>query len=240
MNIITTKGYIIHQRPYKETSLLISLLTDNFKFNAVLKAARSKKSLVDMFRPLEFSYKNANKDLFTIYNYQLASGGFILEGLASICGLYINELIYKLLGNNELDHIFNSYETCLDLLSKSQREFKDDKAAASIKIQKALRFFEWDLLEELGVHYSLDADCVNGEPIVESRLYYFIPDQGFSVADLAQNPSAIKPSLKGTSIINFHNKIIDAADLFFWKKFFRYQINSLLNGKTLESYKLLK
>jgi len=160
-------AYILHTRPYKETSALVDLFTPQGRVRAILRGARSKKgSLARPFILLDIELKGRS-ELKTLA--QLESGGqfYFLQGKRLFCALYLNELLMRMLPLVDAQPIvFQHYELTLQAL------------AADHAIEPLLRTFEWRLLEQLGYGFSLIQD-IKGMPIDARYWYALQPDAGF-------------------------------------------------------------
>ena len=90
----------------------------------------------------------------------------LLTGEALFSGLYLNELLIRLLPA-EVPHpeIFEHYALTLQALAQGRA------------LEPLLRAFEWRLLDELGYGFALDRDRLD-QPIAAERLYRLQPDAG--------------------------------------------------------------
>lgn len=160
-------AYILHTRPYKETSALVDLFTPEGRVRAVLRSARSKKgSLARPFVLLDVELKGRS-ELKTLA--QLESGGqfYLLQGERLFCALYLNELLMRMLPLADAQPVvFQHYEITLQALAQEHA------------LEPLLRTFEWRLLEQLGYGFSLTHDIQ--EMPIDMRYWYALqPDAGF-------------------------------------------------------------
>jgi DNA repair protein RecO (recombination protein O) len=166
-------AYVLHSRSYKESSSLVDLLTPQGRTRAVLRGARGKAgSLVRPFIPLELELRGRS-ELKTVARLEAAGTPNMLSGDALFSGLYLNELLIRLLPAEDAHPLlFEHYAATLPLLAASQ------------PLEPLLRAFEWLLLGELGYGFSL-AEDLTGQPIEAQRLYRLIADAGLErVAEL--------------------------------------------------------
>lgn len=142
--------YVLHSRPYKETSALVDFFTPLGRLRAVLRGARGKAgALARPFVPLEAEWRGRG-ELKTVARLESAGVPNLLNGQALFSGLYLNELLIRLLpAEDPQPEIFAHYAATLPLL------------AAGRPIEPLLRAFEWRLLEQLGYGFALDVD-ING------------------------------------------------------------------------------
>ncbi|QXH55573.1 DNA repair protein RecO [Pseudomonas maumuensis] len=167
-------AYVLHSRAYKETSALVDFLTPQGKVRAVLRRARGKGgSLVRPFVPLEVELRGRG-ELKNVGRLDAVGIAAWLHGDALFSGLYLNELLMRLLPA-EAPHpaLFEHYTLTLQALA-------DGRA-----LEPLLRSFEWRLLDELGYAFALDHD-VNDLPVVAEGLYRLQVDAGLERVELFQ------------------------------------------------------
>jgi len=166
-------AYILHSRPYKETSALVDFFTAEGRVRAVLRAARGRVgSLARPFLPLDLELRGRS-ELRSVQRLESAGIPLLLSGQALYCGLYLNELLMRLLAPEDAQPaLFDTYAQSLAAL------------AAGRPLEPVLRAFEWRLLDELGYGFALDSD-LDGQPIDPQQRYRWLPDAGFqAVAQL--------------------------------------------------------
>ena len=162
-------AYVLHSRAYKESSSLVDLLTPHGRIRAVLRGARGKAgSLVRPFIPLEMELRGRG-ELKTVARLEAAGIPNMLSGDALFSGLYLNELLIRLLPAEDAHPaLFEHYAATLPLLAAHQ------------PLEPLLRAFEWRLLEELGYGFSLAEDLA-GQPVEAQLFYRLVPDAGLEV-----------------------------------------------------------
>lgn len=163
------RGYVLHHRPYRESSVLVNLLVDGIgRVDAVARTGsgkRSIKSILQPFQPLIFDFvgKSGLKNLSQI---EAAAPAVPLTGHSLFAGMYINELLVRLLtAEHNADALFLIYHRALVGL-------------AAHFCQSQLRYIELALLRELGFMPSLLRDT-QGEPFVLEHYYQLVPELGF-------------------------------------------------------------
>ncbi len=177
---ISHKAYVLHTRPYQESSLLVELLTIDGRISAIAKGAKRPKSsfrgILQPFIPLLTSLvgRNELKTLThaeVVYNPGLPrcarnDGGF-LQGEYLFAGFYVNELLVRLLlKESPCDFLFQAYEKILQDL-RDQRD-----------LWVCLRLFEKSLLKALGYELNLTHDVHTGEVILPDANYIYLLEQG--------------------------------------------------------------
>ncbi len=178
-------AYVLHRRPFQDTSLLVDFFTQNHGIiTAVCRGARKnkKKQPLEGFNPFWIEYDGRHQ-LATLYQYEPAQNSEInplnqlnspinLIGNQLYCGLYLNELLIKLLGRHDpYPELYLAYQTTLNQLQ-----------LASQSIEKALRHFELYLLNEIGYGIPLEKTEDTHDAIQENAIYYYNPQLGFSEA----------------------------------------------------------
>jgi len=167
-------AYVLHSRAYKETSALVDFLTPQGRVRAVLRRARGKGgSLLRPFAPLEVELRGRG-ELKNVGRLETLGIAAWLHGDALFSGLYLNELLMRLLPA-EAPHpaLFEHYTLTLQAL------------AAGRPLEPLLRSFEWRLLDELGYAFSLQHD-VNDLPIAADGRYRLRVDAGLERVELLQ------------------------------------------------------
>lgn len=222
--------FVLHTRPYRESSLLVDLLTHNHgRITAVARSARGPKSrfrgVIQPFFSQLISW-SGKTDLMNINAIDVTGLPYQLSGQSLICGLYLNELLVRLLHRFDASpKIFDAYQTALNLLQNAQQ------------IEQSLRIFEKTLLIELGYGLPLEKDCFSGEHIKAEEYYSFDAQQGFTRVDgYLDNQSVL---FSGKNLIALHQaELVDQDDLKAAKKIMRLALLPLLGNKPLKSREL--
>ncbi len=158
-------AFILQQRKYRETSLIIDMLTRDFgRISLLAKGVRAAKSktagLLQAFIPLSVSYAG-KAELKTLSHVEVRQSFKDLKGLALYCGFYINELVSCFLHKYDPHpEVFNYYDECLSAL------------ADGINIEPVLRLFELRLMDSAGYGLQLDYDHEQ-KPVEALKKYDF-------------------------------------------------------------------
>ena len=147
-------AFVIQTWPWKETSLLVEMLTLNH--GKVVMVARGAKrpgcqfrGLLSPFLPLKVSYWGTN-EVKTLAKVSWLGGFIPLQGDALFSGFYVNELLARLLPREDcIEPLFASYVNVLKALADEKNEH-----------EKALRLFEADLLSDLGWALPASEQCL--------------------------------------------------------------------------------
>ena len=163
--------FILQQHKFKETSLIIDLLTRDFGRVSLLakgvrKAGSKTAGLLQPFIPLTMSYFGRT-ELKTLTQVEITQPFIQLQGLALYCGFYINELVGCFLHRYDPHpDVFAYYGKCLSSLADSS------------KIEAALRIFELDLMDAVGYGLQLEYDFHNEKSVDPLTKYHFNVEQG--------------------------------------------------------------
>ncbi len=169
-------AYVLHSRPYKETSCLVDFLTVDFgRIRAVVKGVRrsssSLREVIQPFVPVTISWRGRG-ELKNLSAGETTAVNPFLQGHSLWCGLYLNELLVRLLPAwDSQPRLFAYYQFAITSLND-----EDTREAV-------LRVFEKRLLEELGFAISFSHCGDNGEMVVAGQYYRFDPEQGFSAVN---------------------------------------------------------
>jgi DNA repair protein RecO (recombination protein O) len=219
-------GFILHTRPYRETSLIVDVLSRNHgRLALVARGARrpmsSIKSRLLGFQPLLLSWFGKG-GLRTLHDAEWQGGDLRLQGGALMCGFYLNELILKLLQPDDPhEGLYDRYAETLVALS------------AGGEAEPILRRFELALLSELGYAQTLSHDAEGGA-IDAGRRYGYAFDLGVVEA----GPSG--PSYTGKTLLDMSvGDFSDPRTLAEGKLLMRALLNHYLSDKPLLTRQLL-
>lgn len=167
-----TRAFVLHTRPWRDTSLLVEWLTEDFgRITTYQRGARArgKKSSP---RPMAFQCVQmilaGRGDMKTATQIEPAGALQLLQGQSLAVGFYLNELLLRALHRHEpVPVLFSVYAERLAEL-----------ADPSVDFGQVVRGFERDLLTELGVgiDWHLTADTL--EPINPQASYWLAPEEG--------------------------------------------------------------
>jgi len=169
-------AFVLHGRAYRESSLLLDVLTrDHGRVGLVARAARASKkgqgSLLQPFQSLLVSWSGRG-ELKTLTSVERAQALPLISGERLFSALYINELLVRLLPKQEPENVlFAEYQALLQAL------------AARAELEPLLRSFELLLLEALGYGLQLGHDMLSGEPLDPARCYALHEEGGFVASD---------------------------------------------------------
>ena len=218
-------AFILQNRKFRETSLIIDVLTRDFGIVSILaKGVRKKKSktagLLLAFSALKISYVGKN-ELKVLTHVELDSSELKLSGLSLYCGFYVNEIVSCFLHKNDPHpEVFIEYQKCLALL------------ACSKDIEESLRYFELNLIEYVGYGIQLTTDVDFETTVQPQKRYCFNGDSG-----MAENS---KGYICGETLLLLEGrKALDKQALYEAKQLMRRIIDFQLQGKELKSRAVL-
>jgi DNA repair protein RecO (recombination protein O) len=157
-------AFILQELKYRETSLILDVLTRDFgRISLLAKGIRKAKSrflgLLQPFIPLNMSF-SGKAELKLLTHVEMTRPYRELTGLALYSGFYVNELVLHFLHKHDPHpEVFAYYSDCLSRL------------AAGAGLEAALRDFEFHLLECVGYGLQLEKDYLNGRPVEPEKWY---------------------------------------------------------------------
>lgn len=223
-------AYVIHTRAYRESSLLVELLSsEHGRVALVARGAKRGKAqasrLLQPFIPLNISWFGSG-ELVTLADVDAYGIGHDLRQKKAVCGIYLNELLIKLVPK---------WDPCVDLFSSYQQALLA-LANNELAEQVILRKFEVQLLKSLGYGLQLKTDVITGAAIQADRYYMFDPIAGPKLTH-AEHVGAIKgKSLLALAVEDF----TDAAVLLDIKRLMRIVLHHHLGVRQLKSRELLQ
>lgn len=218
------EAYILHRRPFKESSVIIEAFCRKHGWvSLVARGAKRSRSRFDArlqpFVPLELEW-GGKGELKTLYKAETSLCLPLLKENKLIIGLYLNELMVRLL--QRLDPhpvLFDFYHSTLTELSHTDTN----------KSHALLRQFEIKLLAELGYALELNGDA--------DLLYSYDPKCGIvEISNMTVQPAC---SVSGASLLALkNNDFPNEAIILEAKRLMRYILSHYLGNKPLQTRKL--
>jgi DNA repair protein RecO (recombination protein O) len=171
IRVVHQPGFVLHSYPYKETSLIVDVLSRDFgRVALVAKGAKrphSKlRSVLQTFQPLTLGW-SGKSDIRTLTSAEWVGGMLPLEKSALLCGFYLNELLVKFLMRDEPNPVlFDLYVSTLNQLAHNE--------PAPI----VLRQFELQLLQQSGLIGSIGFCSATKARLRSDQLYVLEPTIG--------------------------------------------------------------
>ena len=222
--------YVLHSRPYRDTSLLVELFSrERGRISAVVRGARggkrSRTALLQPFIALQVALRGRS-ELKTLASVDSVAGtAAVPTGERLLCGFYLNELLWTLLHRDDPhEQLFDAYAEALEAL------------AGPTDIEPVLRRFELALLRESGYAPAYHQDAA-GHPIDAGLHYTLDPEFGFRVATTDDQ----QRSFSGALLLALEAaQPVAPALLSQLKALTRQQIDHLLHGRALRSRDLMR
>jgi DNA repair protein RecO (recombination protein O) len=187
MRIEQQPAYVLHARPYRETSLLLECITRDYGRVGVVargvrgERARLKRAQMEPFQPLALGLL-LRGEMATMTAIEVIGMPIRLPGDAGLAGLYLNELVVRLTGRQDpLPTLFDAYAVTVSRL------------CAGESLGWSLRRFERDLLQAIGYGLPLQHEGDTGEPLQAQASYRFMAEQG-AVRCAPTHPQAVRGS----------------------------------------------
>lgn len=168
-------AFVLHARAYRETSLLVEVLSEaHGRIGLLARGVRGPKRHVlrAALQPLQYVRFDALQrgELAQLQSAEALDAAPLLGGDAALAGFYINELVLRLAPRHDpLPELYDAYRLA--------RERLRNEAADRAAISWLLRRFERDLLEAIGfgLPFNVDGD---GAPIDPAARYSLDAEQG--------------------------------------------------------------
>ena len=225
--------YVLHTYPFKETSLVVELFSQQFgRIAAVAKGARrphsAMRGMLQSFQMLSGAWSGKN-ELKTLHSLDWNAGLSLLKGEALMCGFYMNELLLRLLPREDAhENLFQYYANALQTLSNGA------------ELASTLRRFELKLLQEMGYAVPLLQD-ENGAGIEADITYRYEAEYG--ACDLNGSKIGTQKNgvqLSGKTMLDMaRDDYADSVTQNQSKQLMRYLLAHYLGDKPLHTRQLL-
>ncbi len=258
-------AYVLHRRPYRNSSLIIELLTRNYgRVGLIARGARKLRSryhgVLSQFQPLLLSWSGRG-ELGTLNTVERCGVVKLLHRQKLISGFYINELLMRLLHRDDpCPEIYQSYEHVLGgLIRGSTPSGALTPEGICNNGEPVLRIFEKELLQSLGYGLTLEFDIETGQAIKPQYVYNYYLNKGPVAAsgvmgngELIDSNAMVDNSEQvavGQSVVKLHGsslialaqgKLNDRESLKEVKYLTRMVLGKLLGSKPLNSRSLFK
>lgn len=186
MRLDQQPAFVLHARPYRETSLLLECLTRDYgRLGVVARGVRSargrlQRSHLEPFQALALDL-HMRGELATLRAAEPIATPTRLRGEALLAGLYANELLVRL-GARQDPHaaLYHAYASTVQRLA--------DGAA----IGWSLRRLERELLAAIGYALVLDREADSGAPLRADADYRYVPEHGPVLASVAKAGAQVR------------------------------------------------
>ena len=227
MRIEHQPSYVLHERPYRETSLLVEAFTrDHGRVGLVARGVRTARpriarSSLEPLQPVLLSW-NGRGELATLVAAEPAGASFRPGGEGLLGALYLNELLVRLLPRGDAHpDLFDRYGACLAELAEAPSP------------AWTLRRFERDALVELGYALELEHEAEGGEPLDPDAEYSYDPERG----PIAWSRRPFAPAVTGAALRALSGETLpDAATLRALRGLMRAVLRHHLGGRELNAW----
>ncbi len=222
-------GFVLHSYPYKETSLIIDVLSrDHGRIALVAKGAKRPHSalrgVLQTFQPLSLSWSGKG-EMRTLTGAEWVGGLLPLEKDALLCGFYLNELLLKFLARDDPHPpLFRHYVETLNQLAHGE--------PAPIVLRK----FERALLKDTGFSGDFTRCTATGERVRPDASYVVDPERG----PRPGMPSDTWPLVTGKTLLDMEKEdYADAVTQTQSKFLMRHLLSYHLGGVPLNTRQIL-
>ncbi len=178
-------AFILHRYDWSESSLILEVFTRHR--GRVALVAKGAKKHTSNFRPvllglqpLRLTYTlsaDGQGDIHTLRGAEWAGGHIMPMGSRLLSGLYVNELLLRLLARDDpYAYVFDVYAALIKLLATQH----------DVVQEPALRAFELVLLRELGLLPALHEQTVTLQPLQAAAPYTLAPEVGLRPAEAGE------------------------------------------------------
>lgn len=235
-------AFVLHAWPYRNTSILLDVFTQQHGRVGVIArgvASHSKKqlgikALLQPFQPLLISCQKKQGDLFTLQQVESFGKHQTLSGRALFCGLYLNELLQRLVTRfDPSPEVFELYRHSITTLAESNAQ-----------VEPILRRFEKQLLTILGYEVSFGHEA-HIDAVIEANYYYeYINTEGYFSRIRIEDEERMRS--KATVFLGQHllaiakDEYINPEVLAAAKRLLRLALARLLGDKPLKTRQIFR
>jgi len=195
--VLLEPGFVLHQRPYRNTSQLLECVTANHgRVGLVARGSRracsGQRALLQPFVPLRLSWLRRG-ELGRLTHVEAVGSSYDLAAQRLLGGYYASELLLRLTARSDPNaEIFSCYSRCLAELAETK------------VVARPLRVFELSLLHALGYGIELHNDATSGRPLEPETRYVFEIEQG-----LCRAANADADTYSGRDLIALRERRLD-------------------------------
>jgi len=219
--MIHDRAYVLHKRPYKDSSELIKVLSQHHGITDVLgKGSRNPKSKfkgqLQPFIECEISF-TGRSTLKRLVQAEQSGMPFKAEYVNHVAMLYCNELLLLANYHDESNQlIYQHYAQTIGALKQASQ------------LSLLLRRFEWQLCCAMGYELSIPQTAQVNDGLS------FHPVNGLEISQ--------QPAVCSVGVFNrfIQHEDMSAGDLKQLNRLMRVVVNHLVHGKTIQSRALLK
>jgi DNA repair protein RecO (recombination protein O) len=236
MKVEQQPAYLLHARPFSESSLLVDLFTREYgRLMVIAKGARRGKTrsrgVLLPFKPLLVSWSGKGQ-LPILTSAEQGQHTREMKGRMLTSGFYLNELVLRLLHRHDAhESLFDHYHIAASQLAQENSP------------HQVLRIFEKKLLQEIGFGLVLDHDAETGEAISPQQQYHYVVEKGPVCAEQPGEygiPGEQALTVSGGTLYAMHEERFKSdSELQEARRLTRALIDRELNGRPLRSRRVM-
>lgn len=233
MRIQQQAAFVLHARPWRETSLLVEVLSaDHGRFGLVARGVQGAKRhpLRAALQPLQHIRLEADLrgELARLVSAEPLDAAPRLSGDATLAAFYLNELVLRLVQRHDPQpELYVAYAMVRARLDSVE------------PLAWTLRRFERDLLMALGLGFDFASDG-EGEPIDPAARYRLDPEHGPRRVRSDRGHDERSAYATGQALLALAaNELPEASDLASLRRAMREVLAHHLGGRGLKSWEML-
>jgi DNA repair protein RecO (recombination protein O) len=226
-------AFVLHVRPWRESSLLLEVLSANHgRIGLLARGVQGAKRHVlrAALQPLQFIRLDAVQrgELAQLRSAEALDAAPQLAGEATLAAFYVNELVLRLAPRQDpAPELFDAYAQVRSRLADAS------------SLAWTLRRFERDLLEALGVGFAFDVDG-DGAPVDPAARYRLDAEHGPRRLLSDRGHGDRSDAATGRALLALAaDQAPDGEDLAGLRRALRPVLLHLLGGRALKSWDLL-
>jgi DNA repair protein RecO (recombination protein O) len=225
-------AYVLHHRPYRDTSRILELFTRDYGRVSVFargaRASRRGTSFVPILQPfnrLLVSWSGRGEaGQLTGAEFDGAVSSLPAQQLVN--GYYLNELLLKLFARHDPHaDVFTLYDVTIERLKTSADPLPP------------LRIFEKRLLDAIGYGLALEHDALSGEQIDPAASYHYRLEQGAVRTSAVAESSSV---YSGSSLLSLaREELTDPPTCADARRLLRAALDRCLEGRELRTRQVM-
>ena len=233
MRVQQQHAFVLHQRDFSETSLLLEMFSRRHgRVGLIAKGARRpgsrSRGVLKPFQQLMVGWSGRG-ELMVLTGAETDGAEVELIGNSLYCAFYLNELVVRLLHRHDPhEDLYDRYRAAIEGLCQARQQ------------EAILRVFEKHLMRELGYGLLLDKEYGDRDPIEPDAIYDYVLEHGpVRVCHPELGTRAQGVRLRGTSLLALAaEQLDDATVLRDAKALMRAALAPHLGDKPLQSRRL--
>ncbi len=234
MRVGGERAFVLHARPWRETSLLVELLSEHHgRIGVVARGVQgakqqARRAALQPWQAIEFDAAQRG-ELWTLARWEAVDAAPRHAGDTALAGFYVHELLLRLLPRQDaVPEVFLRYAALREELAQVTVPTGPQPLAWT------LRRFERDLLEALGLGLPW-GETADGEALDPAARYRIDPEHG-AWRDRSHAPD----SLRGSALLALaEDRCPPAEELGELRRGLRAILAHHLGGKPLKAWSLM-